>query len=144
MEGLGLGGLGPFRGESRTRARTPEEADEAAAAEEFDEQDAEDMAYAAREATLDRCAVCTAMSDMHESMALYEVEGETIHLCPRDEKAVLSLVEEGMGWRQAVDRAGADLMRQIMPPSLQQELTRKHFEQKRQNDERGHEDERPD
>jgi hypothetical protein len=138
MSGLGL--VEPER-RGRTRPRSAEEAEEIAAAEELDDQDAEDLAYAARAATLDRCAVCTAMSDMHESMAAYEVEGTTIHLCPRDEQAVLVLVEKGLGWREAVDKAGADLMRQIMPESLQRDMIRKHFEQREsEHDERGHDD----
>ena len=127
-----IGSLGPALGlrteaaesRTRTRPRTAEEAEEMAAAERLDQEDLDDMEYMARAAANEKCSVCTSLGDRVE-LRRYEREGETFHLCPRDEKAVLDLVEQGMSWQKATHEVGADLFQAMLDPEITKEVRRR-------------------
>lgn len=135
----GLGWFGP--GQRQGEPMPAERAEEIAAAEELDEEDLEDMAYAHRSATLRRCSICVGLEDTFSGISEREVDGETLLMCPRDEQAVLEHVESGMAWAEAVKAVKSELAARIMPPDLMEELMRKHFEQQRRSNERGQRDE---
>lgn len=141
LDGLGLvGALGLGTGARQREPMSPEDAAEAAAGDELDDEDLEDMEYARRAATYRRCAVCTGLEDQWPWVSEYEVGGKTIVLCSRDEKAVLELVGEGMEWEAAVHKAGANLFRQLLNPEHQEELKRLRGEQEEKDSERGSND----
>lgn len=131
----GLGWFGSVQGQGVSVPA--EQAEEIAAADELDDEDLEDMAYAHRAATLRRCSICAGLEDTFSGGSEHEVDGKTLLICPRDEQAVLDHVESGMAWAEAVKAAKSELAAKVMPPDLMEELMRKHFEQREHDDDRG-------
>lgn len=143
IEGLGMfGALGLGGGSGRTQPRSADEAEEIAAAERLDQEDLEDMEYAYKKATYRTCKVCGNFEDTWESVAEYEVNGSTVVLCPRDEKSVLGLIDEGMELDAAIHRVGVDLFQQLLNPDHEEELRRIRAELEEKNSERGSNDDR--
>lgn len=122
--------LGPALGlnvkpSGRVRAaKSAEQAEQAAAAEPLDQEDLDDMAAVARLADNEKCSVCSALGDGVE-LRRHVQQGTTFHLCPRDERTVLGLVDGGLSWEAAVHRAGADLFQQMLDPEITRQVRRR-------------------
>lgn len=129
--------LGPALGlniKTSGRERRPKseaEAEEIALAEQMDQEDQDDLEWMTRASANDKCSVCGSLGDrteLHER----EVNGTTVHVCGRDEKAILELVEQGCSWTEAKNKVGADLFQALVDPEVTKRL-REHI--RRQNGE---------
>lgn len=114
------------------RPRQPKseaEAEEIAAAERMDQEDRDDLEWMTRAAANEKCSVCGLLGDRTELHERQE-DGTTVHVCARDEKAILELVDQGWSWKDASRKVGEDLFQALIDPEVTKKL-REHIRQQK-------------